>query len=223
MIQIHADPTVAADVDAASLPWDPSPAPGVDRRRIERLGGEVARLTSLVRYAAGTSFPPHVHGGGEEYLVLTGTFSDEHGDHGPGTYVRNGIGTRHSPASRDGCIILVKLWWMHPAEGGVLTVDTRDPAAWSPTPSGARLPLHRDAHERVDLIRIDPGARIELAHDGGIELFVVSGSIEVDAVRRGRWAWLRRPGSGTLVCTDSTGATTYIKRGHLARPPPLPT
>jgi anti-sigma factor ChrR (cupin superfamily) len=38
-----------------------------------------------------------VNGGGEEFLVLEGTFSDERGDYPRGSYVRNPPGTAHAP------------------------------------------------------------------------------------------------------------------------------
>ncbi|MEB3358027.1 MAG: cupin domain-containing protein [Synechococcales bacterium] len=56
---------------------------------LERDGDEVARATSIVRYAPGSHFSPHVHGGGEEFFVLEGVFADESGDYPAGTYVRN--------------------------------------------------------------------------------------------------------------------------------------
>ena len=73
-----------------------------ERRMLERDGEEVARATSVVRYAPNSSFDPHTHGGGEEFFVLDGVFSDEHGDFGPGTYVRNPPGSRHTPRQRQG-------------------------------------------------------------------------------------------------------------------------
>src|SRR5690606_16882155 len=91
-----------AAVHAARIDWVPSPMPGVERRMLDRIGGEVARATSLVRYAAGSSFPPHVHGGGEEFYVLEGVFSDERGDYPAGTYVRNPPQSKHAPASAEG-------------------------------------------------------------------------------------------------------------------------
>ena len=75
----------------------------------DRIGDEVARATSIVRYAPGSAFSPHVHTGGEEFLVLDGVFQDEHGDFAAGTYVRNPPETRHTPASAQGCTIFVKL------------------------------------------------------------------------------------------------------------------
>lgn len=73
---------------------------GVQRRVLEREDAESGRATSIVRYAPGSAFSPHVHAGGEEFLVLEGIFSDESGDFGPGMYVRNPIGSKHLPIAR---------------------------------------------------------------------------------------------------------------------------
>jgi anti-sigma factor ChrR (cupin superfamily) len=45
--------------------WSLSPAPGVERRMLDRVGGEIARAKRIVRYAPGSQFEQHVHGGGE--------------------------------------------------------------------------------------------------------------------------------------------------------------
>lgn len=76
---------VAQTADAT---WAPSPMPDVDRRQLDRVGDEVARATSVVRYAPGSRFEPHVHGGGEEILVLEGLLSDENGDYPAGAGMR---------------------------------------------------------------------------------------------------------------------------------------
>ncbi|HID68328.1 MAG TPA: cupin, partial [Roseibacterium sp.] len=97
-------------VHSDQLEWSASPMPGVDRRMLDRIGGEVARATSIVRYAPGSKFSPHTHTGGEEFIVLDGVFQDEHGDFPAGTYVRNPPTTSHTPGSDEGCTIFVKLW-----------------------------------------------------------------------------------------------------------------
>ena len=86
-------------VDGNTLPWQPSPSPLVHRRLLERNGGEVARATSIVRYEAGAKFDLHEHALGEEILVLEGTLSDEFGDYGPGTFLKNPSGSSHAPFS----------------------------------------------------------------------------------------------------------------------------
>src|SRR5689334_9641906 len=121
-LQIRADRTQPALAHGASLPWVPSPEAGVERRMLERSGGEVAIATSIVRYAAGSRFSSHAHGLGEEFLVLEGTFSDEHGHYPVGTYVRNPPGSSHAPFSDPGCTIFVKLRQMAEDEPELLRV-----------------------------------------------------------------------------------------------------
>jgi anti-sigma factor ChrR (cupin superfamily) len=84
-MNLNSDFRARAAVHAARLDWTPSPIPGVDRRMLDRIGDEVARATSIVRYAPRSRFSPHTHGGGEEFLVLDGVFQDEHGDYPAGT------------------------------------------------------------------------------------------------------------------------------------------
>ena len=103
----HADLSRRAVVDTGALPWVQSPEPTVERKLIEREGGDGTRATSLVRFAPGASFPEHVHDGGEEFLVLEGAFCDETGCFPAGHYVRNPPGSRHRPSAPDGCVIQV--------------------------------------------------------------------------------------------------------------------
>src|SRR5262249_54444959 len=97
--RLNADFSARVAVHAAALPWTPSPIPGVERRMLARLGGEIARAPSIVRYAPGSSFSPPLHGGGEEFLVLDGVFEDEGGEYPAGFYVRNPPQSRHTPSS----------------------------------------------------------------------------------------------------------------------------
>ena len=96
--------------------WVNSPMRGVERMMLDRIGDEVARATTIVRYAPNTAFSAHTHDGGEEFFVIEGTFSDEHHKYPAGSYVRNPIGTSHAPKSgADGTIMFVKL---HQFESG---------------------------------------------------------------------------------------------------------
>lgn len=107
---INHDLTKPVLVDAYQQDWAQSPAPGVDRKMLFRIGEEKARATSIVRYAPGSRFAEHVHTGGEEFLVLDGVFQDGDGDYPAGTYVRNPPGTAHAPAAEGGATIFVRLW-----------------------------------------------------------------------------------------------------------------
>ena len=103
-------------VHGGTIDWVDSPIAGVRRRMLDRLGDEVARATTIVEYAPGSQFSPHVHTGGEEFVVLEGVFSDEHGDFPAGSYIRNPPQSRHTPGSAEGCVIFVKLWQFDLAE-----------------------------------------------------------------------------------------------------------
>lgn len=215
---IHADLRAPATVDWAALPWVPSPLPGVERRMLERDGGEVARATSIVRYAPGSSFAPHTHGGGEELLVLEGTFSDESGGYPAGWYVRNPPGSSHAPSSAQGCVIFVKLRQMRPSEVAHVRIDTRAAAGWVDGPPGVRLrPLFADGVEAVEMLRLAPGSALpEALHPGGLELLVLGGAIRDDEGTRPAGTWLRRPAGARHAATSAAGALVWRKRGHLA-------
>src|SRR5947208_8854677 len=124
-MRINADFTKRASVHAGAADWVQSPMPGVERRMLDRIGDEVARATSIVRYAPGTAFSPHTHSGGEEFYVLDGTLQDERGDYPAGSYVRNPPTSRHTPRSQAGCTIFVKLFQFDPADRSHVTIDTR--------------------------------------------------------------------------------------------------
>ena len=91
---------------------------------LDRIGDEVARATTIVRYAPGSQFSPHVHGGGEEFLVLEGVFQDEHADFPAGSYVRNPPQSRFTPGSKSGCTMFVKLWQFDLTDHTHVRVDT---------------------------------------------------------------------------------------------------
>ena len=104
---INADFTRRAIVACQQRQWVASPQDGVERVMLDRVGAEKARATSLVRYAPDSCFPRHLHPGGEEILVLWGTFSDGSGDYPAGWYLRNPPGSSHQPSSAEGAVIFV--------------------------------------------------------------------------------------------------------------------
>ena len=50
-MELNADFSQRVAVHAAQLPWIPSPIAGVDRRMLDRIGDEVGRATTNLRYA----------------------------------------------------------------------------------------------------------------------------------------------------------------------------
>lgn len=198
--------------------WSPSPEPGVHRHRLDRIGGEVARATSIVRYDAGSQFARHTHGGGEEFLVLEGTFSDEHGDYPAGSYVRNPPGSAHAPFSREGCTLFVKLWQFAEGDTEPVRIDTtRTP--WRPglVPGLAVLPLHEFDGVSTALVRWAPETRFNThSHPGGEEILVLQGLFRDEQGAYPAGTWLRSPRwSRHTPFTGPEGALIWVKVGHL--------
>ena len=64
--------------------------------------------TALVKWPKGEIFKPHSHFGGEEVFVVSGTFSDEHGQYPEGTWLRSPHLSKHHPYVEEETIIWVK-------------------------------------------------------------------------------------------------------------------
>ena len=215
-MHLNADFSQRAVVRFDENNWVASPMPGVHRRMLDRIGEEVARATSIVRFDPGSAFSPHTHDGGEEYLVLDGTFQDEDGDFPTGFYVRNPPTSSHIPAARDGATILVKLHQFDPEDRTQVQIDS-GAAAWSDTAPGVKMVLlHEDVRERVVMERWEPNTERNLDASGGLELFVIDGTVSEDTDTLGPWDWLRLPVGSTLNATAGPeGARVWIKTGHL--------
>jgi anti-sigma factor ChrR (cupin superfamily) len=204
-------------IESEKLDWVSSPMQGVERRMLEREKPESGRATSIVRYAPESYFSPHTHGGGEEFVVLEGVFSDEHGDCGPGSYIRNPPGSSHTPFSADGCTIFVKLWQMEPEDSETVRIDTGF-ANWLPgqVPGLTVLPLYARGPENVALVRWQPGTEFHRhVHPGGEEIFVLEGTFEDEAGRYPKGTWLRNPSYSEHTPFSSEGCLIYVKVGHL--------
>lgn len=224
-MEINADFSQRAVVHAARLPWLVSPVAGVARRMLDRVGAEVARATTVVRYAPASQFSAHTHDGGEEFFVLEGVFSDEHGDFPAGTYIRNPPTSHHRPGSAAGCTILVKLWQFAADDRTQLRIDTGEkPFLLAPDRPGVEImPLFEDRREAVRLERWAGGAQVTLAAPGGIEVFVLDGAFSEGGEDFEPYSWLRLPVGATLNArAGGQGARLWVKSGHLAHPLLLP-
>jgi len=224
-MELNADFGARAVVHAAGLPWIAAPAAGVHRRMLDRVGDEVARATSIVRYAPGSSFPAHLHGGGEEFLVLEGVFADESGYMPAGTYLRNPPGTSHAPASPEGCIIFVKLWQFDPADRTPVRIDTSH-LSLAPRPGrdgAVGSILYKDPTEEVRLEQWGPGVAVGLDLPGGGEFLVLQGNFRNEEEMFERMSWLRLPAGARLqAVAGEAGCRLWLKTGHLKGPVRVP-
>jgi anti-sigma factor ChrR (cupin superfamily) len=217
MLRVRADYTARAVVRPGEEAFVPSPLPGVERMMLDREGGEVARATTIVRYAPGSHFSAHTHGGGEEFLVLEGTFADEHGTYPAGTYVRNPPGSSHAPRSDEGCTLFVKLMQFDPQDRERKVIDTRN-ADWMPglVEGLSVMPLHEFGTEHVALVRWAPGTVFKPhTHWGGEEILVLDGTFEDEHGAYPAGTWMRSPSMSRHHPFTHEGCTILVKVGHL--------
>ena len=213
---LNMDFTQRVVVDSAASEWMKSPAPGVWRKPLAREEAERGHATSIVRYEAGASFSEHGHPLGEEILVLGGTFSDQTGDYGAGTYFRNPPGFRHAPFSKEGCTILVKLHQFRPGDTRRVVIDTHS-ASWLPGQGRLQvMPLHQFETESVALVKWPPGEQFKPhTHFGGEEIYVIDGKLIDEHGSYTAGTWLRSPHLSEHCPWVEQETVIWVKTGHL--------
>jgi anti-sigma factor ChrR (cupin superfamily) len=216
-MNLHTDLKIKLAVNTTSEPWVASPVEGVDRKMLERDGDEIARATSLVRYAPHSTFTAHKHDLGEEFLVLDGLFQDEYGQYPAGTYVKNPAGSSHTPFTETGCTLFVKLRHLNPLDNERIVIDSRS-APWYQglVPGLTVLPLSSFRTNNTALVRWAPGTYFTPhRHHGGEEIFVVDGVFEDEHGRYTKGYWLRSPHLSLHQPFSIEGCTILVKTGHL--------
>ena len=217
-LDLNADFSAPVLLHADEIDWLASPMPGVHRRMLDRIGGEVARATTIVRYAPGSNFSPHVHTGGEEFIVLEGVFQDEHGDYPVGSYVRNPPQSSHKPGSEPGCVIFVKLWQFDLEDRTQVKIDMGKMASIAPDGrAGVQvMPLFKDARETVSMESWEAGAQVTIDLPEGGEFLVLEGGFETSGDVLRQHSWLRLPmGAKLEAVAGPQGAKVWIKKRHL--------
>ncbi|RKF13296.1 cupin [Alginatibacterium sediminis] len=91
-------------VNSEQLAWQA----GIGGLRVKSLHQFEHEHVALVKWPAGEVFSPHRHFGGEEILVLSGKFEDEHGEYPQGTWIRSPHYSQHHPFVREETVIWVK-------------------------------------------------------------------------------------------------------------------
>jgi anti-sigma factor ChrR (cupin superfamily) len=214
---LNADFSERVVVDSHTLKWQASPSPLVHRRLLERDGGEVARATSIVRYEPGAKFDSHLHELGEEIFVLEGILSDDAGDYGPGTYLKNPPGSNHAPFSQEGCTLFVKLRHLDPDDAGRVVVDTRQSPWCQGLVKGLTvLPLSEFGTRHTAMVQWAPGTYFNPhRHYGGEEIFVVDGVFSDEHGSYPQGTWIRSPHLSQHQPFSVEGCLILVKTGHL--------
>lgn len=217
-MEIRADLNQTAHLSNEDFEWHASPLPGVERVLLDRVGGEVAVATSIVRYAPGAKFDPHAHALGEEFIVLDGVFSDEHGDYPVGSYIRNPPGTSHTPHSDPGCVIFVKLRQFDDQDLTPITAQMPTHAEGS----GAHQ-LYRYGDEVVSYVQVPAGERFAFAASYYVrELLILQGELDWQQEvthRLGPWSWIRMAPGNPLRVNAVTPCLLFSKTRPVYRSP----
>lgn len=225
-MKINANFKAFAGLNFDASKYIASPAIGVNRFMLDRIGNEKARATTIVEYNPNSKFSEHEHIGGEEFLVLKGTFKDKFGEFPAGTYVRNPIGSKHSPwVDEDGCVILVKLLQMADTGEGTnpLHINFKEDVGEKMN-YGSVLRMYQNdvTGEQVHMVRLNPGAIFpsDALAEGGEELFVYDGSVNLEDEEYVQWGWMRFPTGVPMekrktLTAGKDGACVLRKTGHL--------
>lgn len=215
-MMLNMDMSERVVIDSNQMAWLPSPAQGVVRKSLARQGKESGQVTSIVRYEPGSAFTAHSHPAGEEIMVLEGVFSDETGDYPAGTYIRNPPGSSHSPFSREGCVLFVKLDQFATGDDKQVRINTNT-TPWLPGQGGLQvMPLHDFEVEHTALVRWPENERfVPHQHFGGEEILVLSGTFIDEHGRYPAGSWLRSPHMSTHFPYVEEETVIWVKVGHL--------
>ena len=91
-------------IDTHKADW----LPGQGKLQVMPLHQFENESVALVRWPSNTKFQPHMHFGGEEIYVISGTFIDEYGSYPQGSWIRSPHKSEHFPFVEEETVIWVK-------------------------------------------------------------------------------------------------------------------
>ncbi len=196
--------------------WVTSPADGVSRLPLERVAAESGHTTSFVEFSAGASFPGHTHPNGEEIFVLEGVFSDEFGDYPAGSYLRNPPGSHHSPFTREGCRLFVKLEQFQSGDMQKVAL-LPEQQEWRQGIGNLKVcSLHSYLTESTALVLWPENEVFQPhTHYGGEEIVVLKGRFIDEHGEYPKGTWLRSPHMSRHFPRVEEETLILVKVGHL--------
>ena len=213
---LNMDFTQAVCLRPQDQDWITSPADGVSRVHLERVAEESGHTTSFVMFAPGSYFPQHSHPQGEEIFVLEGVFSDERGDYPAGTYIRNPPGSFHTPFTKEGCKLFVKLEQFQSGDLSPVVIRPED-QQWREGIGNLRvLSLHTFNTESTALVAWPKNEVFQQhRHFGGEEIVVISGKFTDEHGEYPAGTWLRSPHMSQHFPRVEEETLIYVKVGYL--------
>lgn len=213
---LNMDFTERVVIDTQSMPWQPSPLKGVERKFLSREKIESGHATSIVRYAAGARYASHIHSQGEEIFVLEGIFSDESGHYPAGSYIRNPADSVHSPFSEQGCTLFVKLAQFSAGDTEIVRINTNH-TPWQRGQGGLNvMSLHHFKGADTALVKWPENESfVPHQHFGGEEILVLSGTFMDEHGQYPTLSWLRSPHLSQHHPFVKEETVILVKVGHL--------
>ena len=98
-------PLASRYVEVESLPWKPTPCPGIDMKILLE-EPESGLMTALFRWQPGAELSLHEHVEIEQSFILEGSLEDEEGEVSAGNYVWRPKGNRHTARAPRGALVL---------------------------------------------------------------------------------------------------------------------
>lgn len=214
---IHADLSQRIVLKHHDLPWMASPVQAIERRMLDREGGEVARATSVVRYAVGAQFTKHAHDAGEEIFVLEDEFCDEHGTYPAGTNLKNPAGSSHTPQAVTDCLLFVKLRHLESEDRERQVINTAEASWYQGMVEGLTvMPLSEFGAQHTALVRWAPQTYFKPhRHVDGEEILVIDVVFEDEHGRYPAGSWIRSPHLSANQPFSKEGCMILVKTGHL--------
>lgn len=107
--QFQVDDTKQVRIDTRNTEWQPGNG-NLKVISLHQFSNKVmSESSALVFWPAGEKFQPHTHFGGEEILVISGEFIDDHGRYPAGSWLRSPHLSKHNPYVEEDTVILVKV------------------------------------------------------------------------------------------------------------------
>jgi anti-sigma factor ChrR (cupin superfamily) len=94
-------------IDTSDLEWQPGPRPGISLKPLYAQRGYTDTMR-LERWQPGVDPGVASYEHGAELFVLEGSFSDDEGEYGKGSWLRLPSGATHDPRSANGCTLYIK-------------------------------------------------------------------------------------------------------------------
>lgn len=172
-------------------------------------------VTMLTKFEPGGFFELHGHPGGEEILVLEGTFKDERGVHPPGTYMLNPEGFIHLPYSEEGCLTFVKLRQHGGKTRQQIRVNIFDlPGQPGVIPEIQVKPIYEqiDYPEKVWIEQWQPGTSLSQVVETEVkEIFVIQGTWSDELGDYPPYSWVRYSPNCPYQPASKDGCLLYVK------------